>query len=1003
MVSGRGRATVLALGALSALLFFGPVTAAAPQPAYRANDYGNMLNILPPGNNGLVTLADLAAHGGPNGTGARPAHSNDQYDLYQNLLYGYKGLTDSGLTNFYKDASFGVKPEDIDTSQTVTLAYPGHGNVTIYRDKQFGTPHVYGDTVEAMAYGAGYATGHDRLFLVDVLRYTGRGHLTELVGPSCGDESMDRSQLALTGYTQQDKQDQLDHIATLGPLGAEARRMISGEVQGINKYISDAMMNPTTMLPAEYPAVTGGPPGMWQDSDIIDIASLVGGIFGKGGGNEVAGGHLFQYLQAHFGTTAAQAMFRDFRQADDPNGPSTLQDKSFPYNVHDPGMLPTAKNAFTDPAAAVTDPFRAKEDGGCDTNTNNLVGGITGLLGLHGFSNALVVDAKHSTSGRPIAVFGPQVGYFAPQILMEIDLHAPDYDVRGASFPGTAFLVELGRGQDYAWSATSAGNDLVDQRIEVLCPTPPSDTDPKARYYISSGQCTKMDYHQDNENAISKAGGMTTCLPPCTIQHDIYRTHHALADAVVLGFTKTPEGVPVAISSQRSTYGHELDSAIGFLRWQHPSLVHDAASWMLGAADIGYTFNWLYADNRDIAYYDSGLDPVRQTDYNPDLPALGTGVAEWTGYLPPDQHPHEINPPSGYFVSWNNKQAPGFSASDAEFSYGPIYRSLSLELRVQAAFANPGKMSRATLASAMEDAASVDLTGAHVVPELQLLRSSITATLNPTDAAHATALLDRLNAWSLAGAHRVRAAHGDAQYADAPAVAIMDELNPRLIEALFDSVMTDPALGATVNHDTPGAATGFSKHPTSFADQPSAGLGSAYNGGWESYTLKVLRQLRGVEPGAPLSPSMTSRLCSTGLSACAAAIGAALAATYNQLASLNATGTVASWTGDTDTLNANPKTTIPANDAIRFKGVGLIGQPNMDWQNRPTFQQVVDFPSHRPRNSGTGPVAVAVGQPGPMLPPTSTQQSALLPALVLAAMGMILVPGLSVRRRRRGQ
>src|SRR4029077_12558062 len=135
-----------------------------------------------------------------------------------------------------------------------------------------------------------------------------------------------------------------------------------------------------------------------------------------------------------------------------------ISDK-FPY---EPQSAKSALNAFTDPAAPVTDP------------TTNTTSGCNGLVSfLQNFtlpsvmSNALLVDAKHTASGRPIAVMGPQVGYFAPQILQEVDLHAPDYDARGASFPGTSFIVELGRGQDYAWSATSADTDVVDQRLEL--------------------------------------------------------------------------------------------------------------------------------------------------------------------------------------------------------------------------------------------------------------------------------------------------------------------------------------------------------------------------------------------------------------------------------------------------------------------------------------------------------------------------------------------------------
>ena len=46
---------------------------------------------------------------------------------------------------------------------------------------------------------------------------------------------------------------------------------------------------------------------------------------------------------------------------------------------------------------------------------------------------------------------------------------------------------------------------------------------------------------------------------------------------------------------------------------------------MAGAADVDYTFNWFYVDSKDIAYYVSGLDPVRPSDVDPNLPTWGTG------------------------------------------------------------------------------------------------------------------------------------------------------------------------------------------------------------------------------------------------------------------------------------------------------------------------------------------------------------------------------------------
>ncbi|MEA2283328.1 MAG: hypothetical protein QOK21_3935, partial [Solirubrobacteraceae bacterium] len=58
---------------------------------------------------------------------------------------------------------------------------------------------------------------------------------------------------------------------------------------------------------------------------------------------------------------------------------------------------------------------------------------------------------------------------------MEEDVHAPaapglpGIDARGATFTGINLHVQLGRGRDYAWSATSAGQDIIDTYAVDLC------------------------------------------------------------------------------------------------------------------------------------------------------------------------------------------------------------------------------------------------------------------------------------------------------------------------------------------------------------------------------------------------------------------------------------------------------------------------------------------------------------------------------------------------------
>ena len=78
------------------------------------------------------------------------------------------------------------------------------------------------------------------------------------------------------------------------------------------------------------------------------------------------------------------------------------------------------------------------------------------------------------------------------------------------------------------------------------------------------------------------------------------------------------------------------------------------------------------------------------------------------------------------------------------------------------------------------------------------------------------------------------------------------------------------------------------------------------------------------------------------------ALDAALKSTYQALVKANGgSAKVATWTADTNTVAA--KLTMPQYDAIGFQVLGIVGQPSLPWQNRPTFQQVVSFPAHRPR------------------------------------------------------
>src|SRR5437763_17156429 len=133
--------------------------------------------------------------------------------MYGDLVYNSPGLTENRLTQFYKDASFGVPENDIDRVYSPT---PG---VTVVHDKSFGVPHIFGDTRYATMFAQGYTGAEDRLLLMDILRHLGRARLSEFLGASQSDLAMDRGQLAVAPYMESDLTAQVEAIRNSGPEG----------------------------------------------------------------------------------------------------------------------------------------------------------------------------------------------------------------------------------------------------------------------------------------------------------------------------------------------------------------------------------------------------------------------------------------------------------------------------------------------------------------------------------------------------------------------------------------------------------------------------------------------------------------------------------------------------------------------------------------------------------------------------------------------------------------
>lgn len=934
MSRGRQLARVLpVLTLIAGLVVATPAGAEPPQVMAAPNDFclSQCDDILPPGQNGNATFTELLAF---QLFGIRPRHSSDTRATYERLVWGYQGLTDEQLDGFYNDASFGVPANQVESR------IQPRADVTITRDRAAGVPHIQGSTRAGTMFGAGFAAAQDRLFLMDVLRHVARGELTPFAGGAQGNRDFEQQQWRAAPYTENDLQVMFDRAAQFGSVGLTLQEDTRNYIEGINAYIASVGI----AYPGEYVAIGNRLPQPWNVRDVIAIAGLVGGIFGGGGGGEVESALALIEAKVRYGDAQGTQIWQAFRAQNDPEAPTTVHNgQSFPYlqTPNDPAgrVLPDRGSVARQPV--VVDPSGTGGTAGAPDATPNtsaeaaattarplteadkakglkpgmLDGGVLppGFL-KQGMSNALVVSGAHTQTGNPVAVFGPQVAYFAPQILLRQELQGPGIAARGAAFPGISFYVLLGRGVDYSWSATSAGQDITDSYAVDLCEPGGGVSTKDSMSYLFRGQCLPIE-------VLSKRNSWSPSLADPTPAGSYTLT----AQRTKLGLVThrgTVAGKPVAFTSLRSTYLREGDSALGFQQLNDPNRVNSPQSFQNAASKIGFAFNWFYVDSSHDAYFNSGDNPVRAAGADPHLPTRGVPQYEWAGwnpatndatYTPPAQHPQVID--QDYLTSWNNKQAPGYSAADGNYSFTAVHRSQPLDSRIAPAIARGEKFTRAKLTSAMADAATVDLRGEQVLPLLLRVLGQV------SDPALAPAV-GQLTAWQQAGSHRRAPGPGVNRYDHSDAIRIMDAWWPRLVQAEFGPGL-GPQLGTALGtvlplHDPPGHR------------------GSAFQSGWYGYVHKDLRRVLGdpVAGGFPIS------FCGNGnLAACRTALLEALRTAV-------AAPATEVYPADADCAAGDQF----CHDAIVHQPIGGITQDRTHWMNRPTFQQVVQFPAHRGQN-----------------------------------------------------
>jgi len=747
---------------------------APPSSAAVADLSGPAFQILAPGEEGGFPTNEF---------------STDQGKLYNALTHREGRVSTSDLERFYVSEKFHEPHQAGDTEEFTSRA-----GLEIWRDGH-DIPHIFGATRGDVMFGSGWVAAQDRGLLL-------RLGLGPAYAAALGVPGINAFELLLTGRSFTPSVQAINYVSEqkkvlleAGPEGEQVLEDLEEWAEGINAY--EQTLPEGERLPTA------------DVTDAIAGFAFIGQIFGNGGGAEVADSQFLARLEKKYGSSEGLKVFRDLREVNDPEAPTTAS-TPFPYDQvpsgSTPGGLVIDPGSVSSSAAKAIQATRASR---------------------RKASNFLAVGASRTKNGHPIAVMGPQLGYFYPEIVMEADLHGPGINAEGIVAPISPYVF-IGRGSDFAWSLTSAGSENTQQFLLKLCNPEHGPVTRESEYYEHDGECIAMTTF--DAGRLGAGNGEPA--------HEVYFKESLYGP---VSGTVTVGGQPYAIANARTTRGREPAGELAFSELDSDQ-VHSPEQFFEAANKLETTFNMAYIDNEKIAYFSTGRLPILAPGTDPSLPTLGNGEYDWRGFLSLAQHPHEVQPASGLFLNWNTKPAPEWGAASDNYSFGAVQW-----VQLYTGFQKRG-MKEANDVSIMNRAATQDLRAVKVWPVIEQVLAG-----GPAPSKLAEEAANLVTAWvgegaSLYGQNRPQK----------PGAAVMDAVWTPIAEAVLG-----PVLGELMPEFESLSST----------DNAPNSTGSSFDGGWYGYVSKDLRS----ELGQPVEGPFSREYCGNGsLEACRASLWAVI-------------------------------------------------------------------------------------------------------------------------------
>lgn len=451
-----------------------------------------------------------------------------------------------------------------------TRGVPGCRAAVEIRIDQAGVPHIYADHAADLFLAQGYCHARDRLWQMELNRRIARGELAELFGARA--VATDRL-LRRLGFRRAAEKE----AATLA---GELRAWLDAYAAGVNAYAD------THRLPVEF-LLLRKRPRPWTSVDSLAFARYMGWSMTVNGESEL----IRHTLRTVLGAERAAA----------------LEPTTGHWRAGDVSP-PVGDNRRTDVPRS---PLVQSEGGA---------------------SNAWVVTAARSTTGRPLLANDPHLRPRIPAAWYVAHLCGDGFDVAGATLPGTVGVV-IGHNAHVAWGVTAGMVDCQDVYEER--------PDPAAPHRFAFGDSW--------EDAEIVREGIKVRGRRVPVVEEVVRTRHG---PLLNGCLELPEGSPpLALQCMIERQPTPLTATLAMNR------ATDARSFRAALADWTFpALNFVYADTAgNVGYQLAGRAPIHAQG-NGSAPVPGwTGSHEWTGTVAFDDLPHALNPAEGFVATANSR------------------------------------------------------------------------------------------------------------------------------------------------------------------------------------------------------------------------------------------------------------------------------------------------------------------------------------------------------------